>query len=88
MASLDMVQVLPRVMASQALRASHYCNQSAFTCSTAFPTFYSIVSGDQNSLSGSKAEQWLRLPTIDQCGHNPIIIIELILLYYYASLLN
>ena len=35
-----------------ALRMSHYCNQSAF--GAAFPTFYSIVSGGQNSVSGGK----------------------------------
>ena len=38
--------------ASQALRISHYRNQSAF--GVAFPTFYSIVRGGQNSLSGGK----------------------------------
>ena len=46
------IRVLPRVIwvvASQALRMGH---QSEF--GVAFPTVYSIVSGDQNSLSGGK----------------------------------
>ena len=45
-------RVLPRVVASQALRMSCYCDQITF--GIAFPTFYSIVSGGQNNLSGGK----------------------------------
>ena len=47
--SINIYRVLPRVVASQSLRMSHYC-----TFGVAFPTFYSIVSGDQNSSSGGK----------------------------------
>ena len=53
-----MLRALPTVMwvvASQALRMSRYCNQSAF--GVALPTFYSIVSGGQNSLSGGKIKE-------------------------------
>ena len=50
------------------------CIWSTCTC-TAFPTFYSIVSGGQTcmSTSGGKrinAEWWLRPTTTDRCGQN------------------
>ena len=85
-------------MASQALRMSHYCI-SAF--SVTFPTFHSIVSGGQNSLSGDKqkVEWWLRPITPDQCGHHRdlyaaqgIIIVTaeygFVLFFFFCNLLG